>query len=363
MHTNFAIPDNLINAFRTLAQQDTPSQRFLQVTVNHETESFQLNESLSEDVTNLTPDFGSDYANLQKTIENPDKDCSYYMLWVGDYLAKMRGEQQESTNDDSSNRSSQQNWLLLWYVSPKSSVKDRMLYASSLSILPDTFGNHHFVGNYQITDFSELQNVEEFQFVPKSDRHLEAQKYMTNAEREIQQEKKSISSVVTTSNVKGVAFPLADGVEDALKRLSNKEINLVVLRVEEEQIELDDISEQALNPEDIQAKLPEKLPRFVFYVYKHEHDGESQAPVFFVYVCPSSSKVNQRMIYSTTKMPLQSQAAELGLCADFAIETSDRADVSKDLLNTYAHPVEREETSFAKKKIKRPGKGRRRVAQ
>lgn len=347
MNTNFSISPEVLNEFRTLSQEFKPSKRFLQVKVDNTSESFVLVQN-DADIEQITDSFSNDFLNIRKTIENPEKSCSYYIIWIGDYLER---------DSESGNL---QNWLIVLFNGSKAHVKDRMVYAASLSILPGVLGNQYFIDTYRIADISEFDSLESFGYIPKSVRYLEAKKFMTEKEFDDSYENKQISSTVSSSNVGGLTLPFGSGVEDALNRFNSNESGLISLKIENENIELD-LEEGNVKVNEIIPKLPVDAPRFVFYHYIHQFNGQDFNNYFFIYNCPGKCKVSQRMVYSSSKSVLLQKLFELGLNPEYKIEISYADDLTEEYLNSYAHPHTETETFI--KKIAGPGRGKRRIAE
>lgn len=50
-------------------------------------------------------------------------------------------------------------------------------------------------------------------------------------------------------------------------------------------------------------------PRYSFYRHKYTAaDGTAQSPIIFIYTCPASSKVREKMIYASAKRGLHTWA-------------------------------------------------------
>ena len=57
-------------------------------------------------------------------------------------------------------------------------------------------------------------------------------------------------------------------------------------------------------------------PRYSFFRYSHQVGGagSEQAPIVFIYTCPSSSKIKERMIYASTKQGfLTAMSSDMGI--------------------------------------------------
>jgi twinfilin-like protein len=55
-------------------------------------------------------------------------------------------------------------------------------------------------------------------------------------------------------------------------------------------------------------------PRYSFFRFSHDFEGQSQSPVVFIYTCPSGSKIKERMLYASSRSGMVSAASgEAGL--------------------------------------------------
>lgn len=41
--------------------------------------------------------------------------------------------------------------------------------------------------------------------------------------------------------------------------------------------------------------------RYSFFRYSHDFEGQGQAPIIFIYTCPSGSKIKERMLYASSR--------------------------------------------------------------
>ena len=96
-------------------------------------------------------------------------------------------------------------------------------------------------------------------------------------------------------------------------------------------------------------------PRYSFYRYAHEYNGESSSPILFIYTCPSGSKIKERMLYAATSRSAQQLAeSEVGLTIAKKIEASSPEDVTKESIDEDLHPKVEVKQAFARPK--RPGR-------
>lgn len=91
--------------------------------------------------------------------------------------------------------------------------------------------------------------------------------------------------------------------------------------------------------EEIRDIVFEDEPRFTFFRFVHDYKGSEVssiscqmfsfvADVVFIYSCPSSSSVKQRMLYASSRSAILSVAADLGVKVDTKIETSEVDDLT-----------------------------------
>lgn len=72
-----------------------------------------------------------------------------------------------------------------------------------------------------------------------------------------------------------------------------------------------DYEESGVSIEDIAMNLPDSIPRFIVYSYKHTHkDGRVSYPLIFIYYCPTGGPTNTNILYSSTK-PLIADALQI----------------------------------------------------
>lgn len=53
-------------------------------------------------------------------------------------------------------------------------------------------------------------------------------------------------------------------------------------------------------------------PRYSFFRYSHDFEGQDQQPVVFIYTCPSGSKIKERMLYASSRSGMIAAASSDG---------------------------------------------------
>ncbi|KAI8099603.1 uncharacterized protein BX664DRAFT_321707 [Halteromyces radiatus] len=287
-----------------------------------------VNESLvSTAMTKVEGSFDEDYNKIDTHLE--DKTPAYLLV-----------------RTDEKTTAGEYNWLFLCYVPDGAKVRDKMLYASTKATLTKELGDSKFTDSIYGTQKSEFSK----DGYKKHLAHKNADAPLTQRERELAEIKAAEAQAVTdyqgTTTRKtyapGIAFPLTNPAVEALGVLkqskSERSHNFVTLLLDKEKIELDGASTVAIK--DIKNKINADAPRFTFYLFEHEHNGESKEAIVFIYTCPPTSKIREKMLYSSSKANVITGAvnqADIQVMKKF--ETSDPSDVTEDYLLEDLYPV------------------------
>ncbi|KAL0073122.1 hypothetical protein J3Q64DRAFT_1735335 [Phycomyces blakesleeanus] len=228
-------------------------------------------------------------------------------------------------------------WLFMSYVPDNAKVRDKMLYASTRATLIKELGDYRFTETMYGTQENEF-TIDSFK---KHIAHKAADKPLTRRERELAEVKAAEAKAVTdyqgTSTRKsyaaGVSFPLTEEAINALNNLAKpkeeREHNYVSLCLNNEKIDLDTESSVPVNK--LKDQIPSNAPRFTFYAFEHEHAGETKEAIVFVYTCPPSSKIREKMLYSSSKSSvITGTDSETALKIAKKYETSDPSDVTSE---------------------------------
>jgi len=323
----------LHDAFRSFISSST--DRFIRVQI--ENDQLVPRETVSSRGT-----FEEDLVLLQPLFE-PDKP-SYFAL---------RKEKDASST-----------YVLFCYVPDKSKVKDKMLYASTRAPLKQQLGFSYFSDDVFGTvpaDFN-LKGYKLHVASKEVDAPLTESEFLKK--QELESGEIHVSSGAS-SYVHGVAFPVEATVTEAIEGLVDGRLNYVqvAIDVEKERIILDHTDN--ITFDGLPAKIHLSLPRFHFFGYAHDHEGEEVRSFVYVYSCPDGSSgsqsapVRQRMLYSSSKANvanLVSSVATVGA----KVEINTGSDLSEDAILQQLHPkVEEKAQGFSKPS--RPGKGARRL--
>ncbi len=105
---------------------------------------------------------------------------------------------------------------------------------------------------------------------------------------------------------------------------------------------------QSIDIVELSAQVPNDHPRFHFFRYDHEHEGEDLKSVVMIYSCPDgsgntkSAPVRLRMLYSSSKANIENILTTIGGRVDAKLEVNQSSEVSPQAIHTQLHPPKEE---------------------
>jgi len=248
-------------------------------------------------------------------------------------------------------------WLFISFVPDGSPVKSRMLYASSRDNLKKGLGSPYFTYEIHASEKDEvtlntMSNVDKKEARVLSESELQVK-------HETKLENKERGESVTSGDNVSVKFPCSDEAKQKLEELANGNINYVrlSLNIEKETIEYGGES-GTFSLSELPSKVPEKMPSYHFYRWKHEYEGTECDNIVFIYCCPNGSPVKPRMLYSTVKTTTVNHAVAVKAEPSHKIEITGGEDWTEALMLDYVHPPKAEKDQGFNKP-KKPGKSGR----
>lgn len=330
MQSGITASQELLDAFKTLVS--TPTQRGLITTIN--------GESLT--LASVLPAHGSFDSDLTQLDDLLTTDKAAYVIL----------RRYEDAGDV------KPAFVMVTYVPDAAKVREKTLVASTRNTLLRELGKDLFAENIFATMKAEL-TAEGFK---RHDAHEANPAPLTEEERVLGEVRRLEAEVsYGTAGRKshtsgGVAMPISPEALFALKSLNSAStFNLVQLIMDtaKETIELDTCD--AVNVEDLHSKISSTEPRYSFFVFHHEYEGEDQSPIVFIYTCPSGSKIKERMLYATCKRSVVEVAeSEAGVQVAKKLEAASAEEITKEMLMDEFHPKVEEKKMFARPK--RPGR-------
>ena len=280
-------------------------------------------------------DFEADFGWVVEQLE--DDTACYMMVRTDDDHPKGNGYE----------------WVFVSYVPDTCPVRHKMLYASTRDTTKKQLGENAFTKELHGTLPEEL-SWEGYQAylagAEMSDYDL-----LSLAEKEkLEEARMEIHTGVGRAGVHGVSFPLTAAASEKVSAFASGSISYVQLCLDLDAETIDLAEADSVAVADLGAKVPDDSPRYHLFRYSHDFEGEAQEPILFFYSCPLSSKIKERMLYSSCKEAAISYITEAGVSVDKKLEITEGADIDTDFVHTTFHPPEKEsKIKFAKPTVQR----------
>ncbi|KAJ3541153.1 hypothetical protein NMY22_g4001 [Coprinellus aureogranulatus] len=236
-------------------------------------------------------------------------------------------------------------WLALYYVPDDAKVRDKMLYASTRASLVRGLGASLFSDSIFATSKGDLTP----DAYREHQRSQAAPKPLSSREQELTDLRIAENSAATYEGSRArashvgnpVGFQWSPEAQQAVSQLADGDGHtLVILTINPSTETLELHSSSDLLIEDLPSSLPPSEPCYAILAWPHPAgDPGQKREIVFIYSCPSSSPVKNRMVYASgtgttfnsTKTLLDSPSVVL---APRRIETSDPKEVDEAFINT-----------------------------
>jgi twinfilin-like protein len=250
-------------------------------------------------------------------------------------------------------------WVLVWYVPDNSKVRQKMLFSSTVNHLKNVLGTQYLIGDYHTTHLEELA-YGEFKrgWTHPSKRHEHTGDLLTERERVAEEERNTSHahfSGPTKVGVHGLNIPFDQQAQQQVDKFVNGQISHLALKIDSEKEEVTLVTvDDATTVDEVRQTMSATEPSY--------HLFRLSDSIFFIYACPTASKVKLRMIYSATKSNILGYLSSIdGVQILRNVEISDPSDLSEELLL----PEDLSNMNKIQKitKPKRPGRGNARIAK
>lgn len=256
-------------------------------------------------------------------------------------------------------------WVLISWSPDSSSIRSKMLYASTKASLKNEFGGG------QIKD-DLYGNVREDVTLEGYKKHVisaAAPGPMSREELEREEVKVAQSNVAISVDTKqqtmaGVLFPMTNAVEAAVREVLSGAVEYVQMSIDtkKEIINLEEKGKCTLP--NLPKKVPAEMPRYHIFVFPHTHEGDFLKSIVFIYTMPGyNCSIKERMLYSSCKASLVDRLeSQLGLEITKKIEVDSGDELTEEFLMSEIHPVKNlNRPKFAKPAP--PSRGNRRITK
>jgi len=248
-------------------------------------------------------------------------------------------------------------FYILRYVPDSAPVRAKMLSSSTIATLKSTLGSNYFVDDIFGTNADDFSSKGFADYV----KHKNAPAPMTSMEEQTAEEiERGVfagGGGTSSAYAHGVAFPVDDAVIHALDSMNSGQCNYVQVGVNVDNERIIHFESATIGIDDCKTKIPLNEPRFHFFNWEHEHEGETITSLIFCYSCvltgtkgQISAPVKHRMLYSTSKANVVSVAENRGMQIACKIEVNSVDEFSAAEILPVLHPPKAE----AKKTFTKP---------
>jgi len=247
-------------------------------------------------------------------------------------------------------------WMLVFYVPDDSPVRDRMVYASSLSALKLGLGAAKFGQDFTIRDAKECSPTA----YEESKKKVAEEDLLTFEEKMGLRSESYVSMSTDTVKMSGMSdLPLktSDEAGAAIQAVADGKSNAVVLSLDPASEVMGVATSGDLDIPAIVRNFPPSQPRYAIFRYAHAHPEtkEEAAPLVFVYYCPDVAGPRLKMFYSSCKSMAVKTAEKFGLTVTKQLEVSVSSELSAAFVLDELYPKKTVTKAFAKPA--KPGRG------
>lgn len=231
--------------------------------------------------------------------------------------------------------------LLVTCIPDNANVRDKMLYASSKGLLAKEIGISGLKWDISCIKDLNYQSYLEFntQDKPYTERELQEQKV-----------KNDLALIDTSSNVRqghmvGLSFTIQQELSLGIQELKERGRGGVIFKLENDTLELES-SVQVVDLSLFSSKFQGSSPRFGFYL--------DEEIMVFLYLCPVSASVKEKMKYSSARASAVSVASSL-FDSFKKIELDDYKEIAVEVQGLKAPSMSKSSDGLKFSKPSRPG--------
>lgn len=297
-----------------------------------------------------------------------------------------------SSDQTSSDEAAKDQWLFVSWTPETSSVREKMIYASTKSTAKQEFGSGSIFADYFVASPEDLSLDAVTKWIERKqhirDGHIDMNE-LSLSEQELQQVKldeaalcadllaASINSKdkLNQRSLPNIEMPIADEAINALYDFKQGKSAYVQFSIDpKSETILMEKNEPAsgfdLSKKSIASLTPKDHARYHLISYSHQHNRKQTKATLFVYSIPSCGcPVKERMLYSSVKNSLLQviqEESKIGINVDRRIETDDPSELTEKFLYDELYPADTSHptpTAFVKPKgpPKQTPSSRRRV--
>lgn len=255
-------------------------------------------------------------------------------------------------------------WMLISWIPDIASIRQKMIYASTKSILKMEFGGSYLKEEYHATSPEEIS----FVGYQKNKLSMAAPTPLTQREEEINELRRSevktdVGVDTRHQTLSGINCPISDAAAQAIRDLMRGSYNYLQFNIDLDKEEIHITKADNITVDKLKLQVPSDHARFHIYLFKHSYDGDWQESFVFVYSMPGyNCSVKERMMYSSSKAPFLDTIQKLGLEITKKLEIDDASELAEENLIEEIHPKKMlHKTQFAKPAPPSKNRGPRRL--
>nr|POE79573.1 isoform 3 of twinfilin-1 [Quercus suber] len=310
MQSGISASQDLLAAFKTFVSD--PTQRFLLADISNE--ALVAGDVLYSTSSSSSADFSADFSQLQPHLS--DTKALYILL---------------KTHPDAAD-----GYAAITFVPNAAPVRQKMLFASTRLTLVRELGIERFRQTLFVTEKEELtaDGWRRHEAHTSLSAPLTAEETLLGGVKDAEAAESQGTSGRRGHVSAKIDVKVASGVVEALALLKQEGCKGTLVQLKYampgEVLTLD-ASEDDVRLKDVGARIHADEPRFSFY----SHPGTTgwQPEIWFIYTCPTASKIKERMIYSTGKSWTRTVAErDAGIVIVKSVEATEPNELTLDVL-------------------------------
>ncbi|KAK0659500.1 Twinfilin-1 [Lasiodiplodia hormozganensis] len=326
MQSGITASAELHTAFEKLTTD--PSSRFLIASVSGET-------IIPRESVAAQSDFYSDLSQLAPHLT--PNEALYILV-------------RQSSGDESAR------FVAVTYVPDAAPVRQKTLTASTRLALVRQLGGEKFAETFFATTAEEL-SAEGWK---RHEAHVAGAVPLTEEEQNLVDIKEAEALESGGTGARRVqtsghlSMQVQDGIVEALKSLpENDGANLVQLDIDVPNETFRLVSTTTVSAAELGSSIAPDAPRYSFY--RHDTAPDGSRPILFIYTCPPTSKVKERMVYAASRgFAIHLAEKEASIEIHKRLEFSNPDEIGATTIDEEFAPKEEKKTGFSKPK--RPGR-------
>uniref|UniRef100_A0A1L8E451 Twinfilin n=1 Tax=Nyssomyia neivai TaxID=330878 RepID=A0A1L8E451_9DIPT len=231
-------------------------------------------------------------------------------------------------------------WLLLSWTPETSSIRHKMVYASTKATLKNEFGSSYIKEEIHATIPEEVT----YEGYLRHKKEFSAPAPLTMREEEIQELRKTevkteVSTETRHKTLNGINFPITQAAIDAIRDAKRGSYTYLQFKLDIAKEEIHLVKASNIDVNALAQMIPKDQARYHIFLYKHTHEGDYLESFVFIYSMPGySCSVKDRMMYSSCKAPFVTAITDQGIEITKKLEIDSGDEITDEFLQEELHP-------------------------